>query len=74
MGSEMCIRDRFHYFAGFRRLIEAFYASIASDGPEPIPLEDMIRMADLQDRIWTQIAQSQPTSSPQAFITGEDGA
>lgn len=64
----------FHYFAGFRRLIEAFYASIASDGPEPIPLTDMIRMADLQDRIWTQLAHSQPISSPQALITGEDGA
>ncbi len=46
----------FHYFAGFRRLLEAFYASIRDGGPEPIPLADMERMARLQDTIWQQIA------------------
>jgi predicted dehydrogenase len=45
----------FHYFAGFRRLLDAFYDSVAGDGPEPIPLAEMERMADIQDRIWEQL-------------------
>lgn len=45
----------FHYFAGFRRLLDAFYASIVDDGPEPIPLAEMERMTRIQDRIWQQL-------------------
>ncbi len=45
----------FHYFAGFRRLLDAFYRSIRTDGQEPIPLAEMERMSRLQDRIWAQL-------------------
>lgn len=45
----------FHYFAGFRRLLDGFYASIAQDGPEPISLAEMERMTRIQDRIWQQL-------------------
>ncbi len=46
----------FHYFAGFRRLLDAFYTSIRTGGPEPIPLSEMERMTRVQDRIWEQLA------------------
>lgn len=60
----------FHYFAGFRRLLDGFYASIRNDGPEPIPLADMERMARLQDSIWQQISRSSPSDRDRAD-TGE---
>jgi predicted dehydrogenase len=63
----------FHYFAGFRRLIDAFYESINTDGPEPIPLADMERMADLQDKIWAQLALASPTTNPQALPSADVG-
>jgi predicted dehydrogenase len=56
----------FHYFAGFRRLLEAFYRSILDDGPEPIALADMERMARLQDTIWQQNSDSVAAPSDSA--------
>ncbi|MGH1489333.1 MAG: Gfo/Idh/MocA family protein [Acidimicrobiales bacterium] len=48
----------FHYFAGFRRLLDAFYASITDGAPDPIPLAEMERMTRIQDRIWAQLPAS----------------
>lgn len=45
----------FHYFAGFRRLLDAFYHSVRTGGAEPIPLAEMERMTRIQDRVWQQI-------------------
>lgn len=50
----------FHYFAGFRRLLDGFYDAIRTDGPDPIPLEDIERMTRLQDRIWAQLSNGSP--------------
>ena len=54
----------FHYFAGFRRLLDAFYASIRNDGPEPIALSEMERMTRIQDRIWEQLAVGSAPAHP----------
>ncbi len=64
----------FHYFAGFRRLLDDFYTSIRTDGPEPIPLVDMERMADLQDRIWAQLELADATAAPQPLPPPQSGA
>ncbi len=55
----------FHYFAGFRRLLDGFYHSIRTDGPEPIPLADMERMTMIQDRIWQQLGSGEPAVMPE---------
>lgn len=63
----------FHYFAGFRRLLDAFYDSIGGDTPEPIPLHEMERMTAIQDRIWAQLAASTADGAapPMASPVGE---
>jgi len=55
----------FHYFAGFRRLLDAFYDSIRTGGPEPIALAELERMARIQDTIWHQLA-DRPTATASA--------
>ncbi|MGI9595696.1 MAG: Gfo/Idh/MocA family protein [Acidimicrobiales bacterium] len=61
----------FHYFAGFRRLLDAFYSSIRQDGPEPIAYSEMERMTRLQDRIWQQLDRASGRAMPR--VTAPDG-
>lgn len=44
-------RADFHYFAGFRRLLEAFYGSIIDGAPPPISPRDIIRVSEMIEAI-----------------------
>jgi predicted dehydrogenase len=48
-------RNDFHYFGPMRALFERFYASIREDGPPPIALRDMLRVAAWIDEIIRQV-------------------
>jgi predicted dehydrogenase len=54
------VRNDFHmpFDAGLKRLIQAFYDSILSDAPLPIPYRDIILTARIMDSIFAQIAES----------------
>jgi predicted dehydrogenase len=49
------LRRDFHMKSGMKYLIEAFYGSIASDGPAPIPYAEILRTAKIMDAIFEQI-------------------
>lgn len=53
-------RSEFHYFAGLRRLIGLFYASIVDDTPPPIPYRDILRITAMTDEIIRQLPQASP--------------
>ncbi len=55
--SKRFAKSEFHYFAGFRNLLDEFYRAIDTDGAPPIAYEEMIRMTAIQDEIWKQIDQ-----------------
>ncbi len=48
-------KSEFHYFAGFRNLVDEFYDAIQTGGEPPIPYRDMVRISMVQDEIWEQI-------------------
>lgn len=48
-------RSEFHYFAGLRRLIALFYASIVDDVPPPIPYRDILRITAMTEEIIRQL-------------------
>ncbi len=56
-------RSEFHFFAGLNYLISAFYQSIISGGPPPIPERTLIWISELMSRIWEQLARQRATSS-----------
>jgi predicted dehydrogenase len=58
------LRRDFHMKSGMKHLIEAFYRSIDSDGPAPIPYAEILRTATIMDAIFEQIA-DRKTSSPE---------
>jgi predicted dehydrogenase len=45
----------FHLRAGMRRLMEAFYRSIAEDTPPPIPYREILLTARIMDAIFVQL-------------------
>jgi predicted dehydrogenase len=49
-------RNDFHYFAGFRTQLASFYDAIARDGPPPYPYRDIVRVSELLDEIFAQVA------------------
>ena len=51
------VRSDFHYFAGLRRLIALFYASIVNDAPPPIPYRDILRISAMTEEIIRQLPQ-----------------
>jgi predicted dehydrogenase len=48
-------RGDFQFFSGMKRLMEMFYDAVATGGPPPIPMRDILRIALWMDRIWAQI-------------------
>lgn len=52
-------RSEFHFFAGMNRLVAGFYASILQDTDPPIPYRDIIRVGEIMDEIWSQVAAQQ---------------
>jgi predicted dehydrogenase len=51
----------FHAGSGMRRLIQAFYQSIANDGPAPIPYDEILRTSRIMDEIFSQLLSSRNT-------------
>ena len=49
-------RRDFHMKSGMKHLIEAFYRSILSDGPVPIPYPEILRTAKIMDAIFEQVS------------------
>jgi hypothetical protein len=50
-------RSDFHYFAGFRNLLQAFYGCILDGGPSPISDRDMLRTSALVESVLDQVVQ-----------------
>jgi predicted dehydrogenase len=46
----------FHPKSGMKHLIEAFYASIITNGPVPIPYHEILRTSRIMDSIFSQLA------------------
>jgi predicted dehydrogenase len=46
----------FHMKSGMKFLIESFYASIANDGPVPIPYREILLTATIMDAIFSQLS------------------
>jgi hypothetical protein len=44
-------RSQFHFFAGMSTLLTRFYRSIAEGLPEPISLDEVLRVAKLMDAV-----------------------
>lgn len=58
------LRAEYHMDAGMKNLIEAFYASITSGGPVPIPTREILLTAAIMDKIFQQLDQ---TGKPRTF-------
>jgi predicted dehydrogenase len=56
------IKADFHMDAGMKNLIEAFYRSIQSSGPPPIPYREILFTAAVMDDVFRQVASPLPTS------------
>lgn len=48
-------RAEFHFFAGMSKLLELFYDSIRTGGAPPIPYSEILRVAQVMDRIIEQV-------------------
>jgi predicted dehydrogenase len=48
-------RSQFHFFAGMSRLLEEFYVGIRKGEPPPIPYAEILRVADVMDRVIEQV-------------------
>jgi len=48
-------RHEFHFFAGMSRLLEEFYASIRGGTAPPISYAEILRVADVMDRVIEQV-------------------
>lgn len=48
-------RHEFHFFAGMSKLLELFYEAIRKDAPPPIPYSEILRVADVMDRVIAQV-------------------
>ena len=49
-------RSDFHYFAGLQTQLDRFYVAIEHDGPPPYPYRDIVRVSELLDEIFSQVA------------------
>ena len=49
-------RGEFHYFHGMRTLLSRFYDAIAKDGPDPIPMTEIVRVSAMIDGIVRSMA------------------
>jgi predicted dehydrogenase len=47
----------FHFFAGLNELLRRFYDAIQTGAAAPIPMRDIIRVADWMDEIFRQVGQ-----------------
>ncbi|HXY13187.1 MAG TPA: Gfo/Idh/MocA family oxidoreductase [Terriglobales bacterium] len=52
--------SRFQFFAGMNRLLSLFYESILHDTPVPIPYEEILRVSQIMDEIFTQVYPKAP--------------
>ncbi len=57
------LRADFHMDAGMKNLIEAFYRSIQTDGPPPIPYSEILLTTAIMDEIFDQLDQPGRISS-----------
>jgi predicted dehydrogenase len=48
-------RHEFHFFAGMSKLLELFYDSIRHGTAPPIPYSEILRTADIMDRVIAQV-------------------
>jgi predicted dehydrogenase len=50
------LKSDFHTNVGMRRLIGAFYKSISSKGPVPIPYDEILRTSRIMEEIFSQLS------------------
>ncbi|HMF63871.1 MAG TPA: Gfo/Idh/MocA family oxidoreductase [Edaphobacter sp.] len=48
-------RHEFHFFAGMSKLLELFYAGIRAGSKPPIPYSEILRTAEVMDRVIEQV-------------------
>ena len=48
-------RHEFQFFTGMSTLLEAFYESIGTGGEPPIPYAEILKVADVMDRVIQQV-------------------
>ena len=48
-------KSEFHFFAGMSRLLEQFYGGIRSGAAPPIPYVEILRVAEVMDRVIEQV-------------------
>jgi predicted dehydrogenase len=65
-------RSDFHFFSGLNRLFTAYYACIHEDGPPPIPMRDILRVAGIMDEIFRQLDAPARTDAVRAARAEEE--
>lgn len=63
-------RKEFQMDFGMRKLMELFYRAIREGGPDPIPLEEILRTARIMDSIFAQMPKSQKTLAKTRQVFG----
>jgi predicted dehydrogenase len=48
-------RSEFHFFAGMSKLLELFYEGIRKESAPPIPYAEILRVAEVMDRVIEQV-------------------
>jgi hypothetical protein len=51
------VRSDYRALAGLGFLIAAFYDSIRQDGPDPVPREDILKVAAMTDVVFAQLGE-----------------
>ena len=64
-------RSDIHYFAGMRNLFAAFYDHIRKMGPEPIAMDEMVRVTAIMDAAFASARESERSVSPPSRLPQE---
>jgi predicted dehydrogenase len=62
--ASLFLRRDFHFQAGMKYLMEAFYRSIVSGTPAPIPYREILRTAWIMDTIFEQLEERRADAAP----------
>ena len=57
------VRSDFHFFAGLGELIRRFYSCVEHDTPPPIAHRDILRVTEIMERIWQELASQRMAAS-----------
>jgi len=57
------VRSDFHFFAGLGELIRRFYSCVEHDTPPPIAYRDILRVTEIMERVWQELANQRMAAS-----------